>query len=50
MNLEYFLKYIWCKETYLYKKLNFAKLYNKRLSNILIADDIIDMISKNLKH
>ena len=49
MELEYFLKNIWCKE-YNYKKLNFAKLYNSRLSNLLITDDIIDMITKNIKY
>ena len=49
MELEHFLKNIWCKE-YKYKKLNFAKLYNSRLSNLFIPDDIIGMISKNLKY
>ena len=50
MELEYFLKNIWCNDNYIYRRLNFAKLYNKRLSNIVISDDLIDMISKNLKY
>jgi len=51
MELEYLLNNIWINDhaNDKYKYLNFLKLYNKKLSNIIISDDILDMISDNLK-
>ena len=31
------------------KYLNFLKLYNKNLSNYIIADDLLELIEKQLK-
>ncbi len=42
MNLEYLLS-IWNND-YIYKNLEFAKLYNKKLSTHIIADDLITKI------
>ena len=43
--LEYYLKYVWVSDLPKRKKfLNFAKLYNKNLSNVIIADDLINLI------
>tara|TARA_B110000208_G_scaffold142356_1_gene171747 strand:+ start:940 stop:1101 length:162 start_codon:yes stop_codon:yes gene_type:complete len=49
-DIEYHLKYVWISDLPKRKKfLNFAKLYNKNLSNIIIADDIINIIVSKIK-
>tara|TARA_B110000208_G_scaffold191644_1_gene259338 strand:- start:7891 stop:8082 length:192 start_codon:yes stop_codon:yes gene_type:complete len=49
-DLEYFLKIIWVSQLPIAQKyLNFLKLYNKRLANIELSDDIINMIENILK-
>ena len=48
--LEHLLNNIWTNDLSKRKKfLNFAKLYNKNLSKIIISDDIINMIVNKLK-
>ena len=49
--LLFHLTHVWKNDIEINKKiLNFSKLYNKRLSKIYLADDLVEMINNKLKN